>query len=701
MRIDEAPLRTAAMFLLLVLLWLVPSRLLGADAPFTGAANWGGTGLMAIPTARLMKEGAFRVGVSQVHPYRYYYGAISPLRGFEIDGRITEVIGVSGFADRPEYGNYKDKALDVKYRLLPETKYLPALAVGLMDPHGTRLYSSQYVVASKQIYPFDLTFGFANGRYGRQELADVGSGDSVKAEILTDPGGWWSDANYFWGVEFSPVDGLSFMVEYDPTPYHEHRRDPANSIYFREPVPSKFNYGLRIRPRDWLEAVVSWQRGDTVGVNLNVLFDLGRPLLPIADPSLRESLEMRSSPLAERLEEALSRSGFSDIGVLAAGEDLWVQAANGRYFYDMKALGVVLRVVDQTAPPEVQGVHILLTRLGIPMTSFSTTREDIRLYFSKQLNLDEFMRVSDLRADVGQPLKVEARHRRIFDYGLKPDFRTYLNDPSDFFQYRVGLSGWAGLSLWPGGSVVVAAETFPLNNISSPVTPSSNAVRTDLVDYIGEKVSLSGLLVNQIWKGGKETYGRLSAGLLEIQYAGIDAEIARPLFGGRLLVGAGGSAVRKRDPKNPFRFKENDYKDCYTTGFFNARLNLPEMDAWIDLKAGRFLAGDSGMRLTVSKSFHGVVLSTWYGVSDTSVFSDDYNRGYHDKGIAVSIPLRLFLGRDSRSSYSFALSPWTRDVAQDIAHPASLFDFIGRSVQVFMDADRHRMNGWAGPVAAP
>ncbi len=76
-----------------------------------------------------------------------------------------------------------------------------------MDPHGTRIYSSQYVVASKQIYPFDFTFGFANGRYGNRCLPMSGPEIPSRAEIFSDPGQWWSDANYsFWGVEFSPVD---------------------------------------------------------------------------------------------------------------------------------------------------------------------------------------------------------------------------------------------------------------------------------------------------------------------------------------------------------------------------------------------------------------------------------------------------------------------------------------------------------------
>jgi hypothetical protein len=683
-------LRPAAAWLfLLATLLFFPAAAGAADAPFTGASNWGGTGLMAVPTARVLDYGTYRVGAAQVHPYRYYYGAVSPLPGIEIDGRITEVIGVPGFANSPGYGNYKDKAVDLKVRLIPEMKYFPAVALGLMDPHGTRIYSAQYVVASKQIFPFDFTFGFANGRYGKRELVAVGSGgeDAVKVEIITNPRQWWEEADWFAGVQFSPVDWFSLMVEYDPTPYHTLQKDPARS-YFPGAVRSKFNYGVRLKPWDWVELALSYQRGDTVGANLNLTFDLGQPLIPIVDAAYRETTEMRASPLEERITEALYRSGFSDIAVLARGSDLQIQAANRRYFYDMKALGVILRIVDRTAPPEIRGVQVTLTRLGIPMTTFSTTREDIQLYASKELNLREFLSVSELRADAREPTSAGIKHREYFDYGLKPDFKTYLNDPSGFFKYRFGLSGWASVSPWPGGILLAASETFPANNISSPLTPSSNAVRSDLVDYIQEKFTLSSLLVSQTWKAGHEIYTRLSAGILEIQYTGVDGEVAKPIFGGRLLVGLSGSAVKKRDPQSPFKFKENDYKDYYTMGFFNTRLNIPELDAHVDVKAGRFLAGDNGVRVTVSKSFRGVVLSAWYSVSDTSIFKDSFNQGYHDKGIAVSIPMRLFLGRDSRSAYSYALSPWTRDVAQDIAHPGSLFDFIGRSVKVYLEKDR-------------
>ena len=199
--------------------------------------------------------------------------------------------------------------------------------------------------------------------------------------------------------------------------------------------------------------------------------------------------------------------------------------------------------------------------------------------------------------------------------------------------------------------------------------------------------SLGRLLFDQIYKTGDEMYGKFSVGLLEVQYGGLDAEIARPFFDGRVLFGISGSAVKKRDPDNPFKFIDNGVKDIYTTAFFNARLNSPEYDISLDIKAGRFLAGDNGVRFTASKFINGVVLRAWYTVTDTSDFTDDYNDGYHDKGISISIPLRMFLGTDSRSVFHYSLTPWTRDTGQDIDHFGTLFDFIGRSTKIYIDRD--------------
>ena len=141
----------------------IPARIPGApartrarpagDAPFTGPNNFGVTGLLETPTARMMPENRYRVGATQVHPYRYYFGTVGVFDRLEVNGRVTQVIGVPGFDNNNSYGDYKDKAVDAKFLVLKEGKYLPALAVVVSDPTGTRLYASQAIVASKRISP--------------------------------------------------------------------------------------------------------------------------------------------------------------------------------------------------------------------------------------------------------------------------------------------------------------------------------------------------------------------------------------------------------------------------------------------------------------------------------------------------------------------------------------------------------------------
>jgi hypothetical protein len=227
-----------------------------------------------------------------------------------------------------------------------------------------------------------------------------------------------------------------------------------------------------------------------------------------------------------------------------------------------------------------------------------------------------------------------------------------------------------------------------LNNISSSNIPSAQAVRSDAWLYKKEKVNLGMLLYEQIEKFPWQVYGRIAGGFLEVQYGGLDAELAMPLLDGRLMVGVSGSVVKKREVDKLLQFKEKDWQDYYRTAFVNTRLNLPEMETAIDLKTGRFLAGDVGTRVTVSKSFrNGIMLSAWWSFTNTSLFSDKDNRDYHDKGVAISIPLRTFKGTDSRTAYSFGFSPWTRDVAQDVEHFTGLFDYIGRSTKRFLQKD--------------
>jgi len=669
---------------------LSPVRVCRAsDEPFTGPSNWGGTGLMETPTARVLKENRYRFGASQVHPYRTYYIGMGVLDRLEINGRVTEILGVkaSDAASWSGYGNYKDKAVDLKLQMAREQKYTPAIALGVMDPHGTRIFSSQYIVASKQIYPFDFSLGFGNGRFGKKPLA-AQDGD-FNAEIFSDPRGWWKDSQFFGGIQFAPSEKFTFMVEYSPIKYEKQTSDPAQREYFTRPVPSPFNFGVRWKPFQWSEVGVSYQRGDQIGVNFSMTFDIGNPLIPIYDKPYKEGQQDRTAPVCERVTRALAMSGFSDIVAYVGNENtLNIEAQNNKYFYSTRAIGVILKLLSDILPGDIDGINIILHKNGIPTLKFATTLPDIIDLQRERMELWEFYLLSRIDTSVSELSGKTFKKRQFFDYGLKPDFKSFLNDPSGFFKYRAGVVGWASYTPWKGATVLSEVLAYPINTVSTSNQPLSRPVRSDIVPYLEENMVLSKLMFNQIYKTDTELYGRFAAGIVDVEYTGLDGEIAKPLKDGRFIVGLSGSITKKRAVGKAFELKKDDVKDYYSTAFLNGRINIPEKDIYLDVMAGQFLAGDKGVRLTLSKFIKGVTISAWYSITDTSIFTDSDNRGYHDKGVRVSIPLNLFSGTDSRTTYNYAISPWTRDVAQDIDHCYNLFDYLGRDAVIYLNKDK-------------
>jgi hypothetical protein len=311
----------------------------------------------------------------------------------------------------------------------------------------------------------------------------------------------------------------------------------------------------------------------------------------------------------------------------------------------------------------------------------------MRDLYAGRLTCGEFFRLSRITTDIDKAPDIATKGKRVLTPGWKPSFETFLNDPSGFFKYRLGLEGWLAYHPWQGASFVGGLAGYPLNDISTSNIPPAEAVRSDIFAYKQRDVNLDRLMFDQVYKPTGDAYARFAAGLLEIEYAGIDSEVAMPLADGRFLVGLEASLVKKRDPGAVFALKAYDVKKYYDVEFLNTRLNIPEGNMAIDVKVGRFLGGDFGARVTLIKYIKGVTLFAWYSITDTSVFHDPSNRGYHDTGVGVSIPIRLFEGTDSRSAYSYVFSPWMRDVAQDIDRYQNLFDMISRDTKVFLQKE--------------
>lgn len=401
------------------------------DRPFNNAGNWLGTGLMEIPTARILDDGAIRVSGAQALPYRWYGGGMGIFPGFEFTGRLTEITNIDpGFEGQ---STTKDKAFDIKYQVIPESKWLPALALGYHDLFGTQLFEAQYIVLSRQIFPFDFTLG-----YGTKRLE-----------------------GFFGGIEVALHPRIHFMAEYNPIDY---AADSPSARGVPEGAEWPVNFGLRCKLLSVLDLGVSYQRGDTLGVSLNLQTDLGKPIVPhradpppLVDVDRRPFKQRDKKEMVEKIHAAIHEAGFANVSVYTEGDILSAEFTNNQYLSNQKAVGRVLRILLLHAPSDTKKLQAIEKRKGIPIVRVAVKPNVFEAYLMGDVPEDIFKRLIEVETtteepDLNDPEVVHSGGEDSrFGYGVKPEFQSYLNDPSGFFKFRVGIKPWGVANLWKGG----------------------------------------------------------------------------------------------------------------------------------------------------------------------------------------------------------------------------------------------------------
>ena len=96
------------------------------------SSNYGLTGLLETPNARMMPEGQLKFIFSSSFPNEFTAITASPFPWMEASYRYTEIKNKKYSGDPSFSGNqtWKDKGFDLKLRLLDESYYTPSLAVG-------------------------------------------------------------------------------------------------------------------------------------------------------------------------------------------------------------------------------------------------------------------------------------------------------------------------------------------------------------------------------------------------------------------------------------------------------------------------------------------------------------------------------------------------------------------------------------------
>lgn len=649
------------------------------------ANDWGMTGLLQTPTARTPRAGHVGITASRVWPYTHTTLSLSPFDSVELGMRYTNIsnqlYGPTIAGDQA----YKDKSSEIKWRLIEETAWRPAVALGLRDPGGTGLFAGEYLVASKRWSDLDWSLGLGWGYLGSRgnlsnPLRVLGERFATRQNALTGSGGtahlttlFTGRTALFGGVQWhTPITGLALKLELDGNHYQNE--------------PFQNNVGGARHPVNW---GLSWQKGP---LNLSVGHERGRQWMfgltlstdvsqmarakssepapwPVNPPAIQtqavsshNAMAPSTSPVqshnisAATLAAIAAQTGWRVQGLYQQAHTWVIELDDTQGFSLPERIDRGMAVVHALAPGHIREVHFVLMQHGVAISSRHMDRTawaDRRYAWRGQAATHD-----------SQPAPV-APAKTVGTLASKPSasaglgYQQHLGGP-DGYLYALNATVEGQWPLWPGAWAQGTLKARLVDNYDNyRYTAPSNLprVRTLVREYLtSERITVPIAQVNQLNQWGDGFYSLAYAGALESMFAGVGAEAMWRPLGSRWAIGADVNRLAQRDFDQRLSLRDYRVNSGHITAYWDAGWHGLEGKLMI----GQYLAGDRGATLEVSRRFlNGARMGAW--VTKTNVSSTAFGEGSFDKGVFISLPFDAFLTAWSTQRVHLAWQPLIRD----------------------------------------
>jgi hypothetical protein len=323
-------------------------------------------------------------------------------------------------------------------------------------------------------------------------------------------------------------------------------------------------------------------------------------------------------------------------------------------------MGRTARILSADLPKHIATFAIEPTVQGMPVTRVTLRRESLRPLQDDvdqtSLGLSSAVFSS---ADLGEGIAHGMAPRA--DWGIEPYISLNLFDPDSPLRGDIGLQLNAKYAVSPQLSASGAFRVKAAGNAGESDRTSGSVlphVRSDAVLYQQDGASgLEYLTLDHFGKIAPDLFTHISAGYLEPMFAGAMAEILWKPHGSRLSLGAEVDHVVQRDTDKLFGVQDYGYQ--VTTGHLSAFYDL-KRGYQVQVDAGRYLAGDWGSTLTVSRAFdNGWKIGVFATMTDVSFA--DFGEGSFDKGFVITAPLSWFTGKPATTAAHVTIRPILRD----------------------------------------
>lgn len=649
----------------------------------------GGVGLIQTPTARMAPAGDLSINYTDNEEYRLWSVSIQLFDWMESTVRYTDVRTRLYSADPGFSGDQtlKDKGIDVKFRLLQESTYLPQVSVGFRDFGGTGFFESEFVSLSKKWGDFDFHLGMGWGYLGNGantsnpfcELSDSfcrrpggfsGQGGKIDYDQF-----FKGPASLFGGVEYqTPWQPLRLKLEYEGNDYSNDRAGELKQ-------DSNWNFGA-VYQWDNFNFDLNYQRGNTLGFGVHYQLNLhstSQLKIKPAPRVLPQKLERSAITDRDALPLALySEAGFVLKTAHMTDDEFVIYGQQIAYRDSTEAVERIGRILATEVPAHIKRYRIVNYAGNLPLVEtvvdaeqfiaaarYDSLHSDISSTYVRQPAQPSTLNMTTFREQTG------------FYSGIETFWIQTFGSPEAFYMYQGGVFASAGYRLSSNMSLNATAKVTLLENfdkfnfkVDNQATPLPR-VRTYIREYVtGSTVSMENLYLQWQDQIAPDIYAQAYGGYLETMFGGVGGEMLYRPVDSNFAIGFDLNYVQQRSYENDFDFF--DYKTF--TGHVNVYWKptfLP--DTQLTFNIGQFLAKDKGVNVDFAKRFDsGIVLGAYAAITDVS--SSDYGEGSFTKGFYLSIPFDLFSIWPSKGRGRLPWIPIARDGGQPLNRPATLID---------------------------
>ncbi|MGR5287448.1 YjbH domain-containing protein [Vibrio maritimus] len=677
-------------------------------------SDFGGVGLMQMPTGRMAAEGEFSINGDWTEHYHKYNVSLQLMPWLETTIRYTLVQDLL-YSNDPSFSGdtkYTDKGIDFKIRLLEEGDYLPETSVGFRDFGGTGLFDGEFVAATKRFGNFDFTLGMGWGYLGtRDNIANpfckISDGYCTRPRDFKGSGGmvdyerWFKGpAAMFGGIEYqTPWQPLRFKLEYDSNNYSQDFPVVRAGVNMTPATP--WNVGALYRVGDWGDIRASYQRGNAValGVTLRTNFNDTKAYWldePTPEPRPAQAANSVDEVDWDKLAGELGAiAGYDDVAIQRSGDTVTIVGKQKKYRNRDEARERAGRILANHLPAEITTYNIIETNLNLPQTETQIDADSFK-QIAQQQPLDRELTDAILEKEVEGKTSAETEFDGFdrFQYSFRPTLAQSIGSAENFYLYELGIDGtadvWATKNLNLSGTLHlnVVDNYDKFNYIVPPDGTDVPRVRTLFRAYVSDNTLwVKNLQATYFQEFGNGFYGQVYGGYLETMFAGAGGELLYRPLNKNWAISADINLVSQRDPRSAFGVFDQEDQNIPEFGRpFKAAVNQTTgfvtgyyMPQWSFLDStlfkvgfGQFLAGDVGTRLDFSKQFKSGVIAGAYA-SFTNLSSEEFGEGSFTKGFYVSIPFDIMTVKPSANRAFFNWQPLTRDGGQMLGRKYELF----------------------------